>query len=119
MDFELTNQQRLYFGLDPIDANWDRVLITGGPYRPISILYFDGDVVKREIVSTESGLHRYLERHFDEPTRARKMLLPGTNRGKEVKLTSATLAKRTLRGMYLSINANGQFLIGNYGNQQT
>jgi hypothetical protein len=84
--FELTNEQRIFFGLDPIDDHWDRVLLKGDKYRPETTLYFDKNILKRHIVSTAS---KYSESHYDEMTRERTILLPKTDKGKEKKLTAS------------------------------
>lgn len=80
MAFELTNDHRLYFGLEPIDPSWDKVLLKGDTYRPESVIYFDGDTIKRHIVSTDDD---YKEKQYDDLTRERAYLLPATTKGKE------------------------------------
>ena len=114
--FELTNHQREYFGLDPIEKHWDKVTLKGDTYRPSSFLYFDGDTIKRHIISTES---RYREVQYDEMTRGRIVLLPKTSKGKEKKLTASVLENRTPVGVYLDITNYGDILIGNYSTQTT
>ncbi|MES2761941.1 MAG: immunity 26/phosphotriesterase HocA family protein [Bacteroidota bacterium] len=113
--YELTNIQREFFGLDPIESHWERVLFKGDTYRPESILYFDGDVIKRHIVSTEN---KYLETHYNELTKNREVLLPKTNKGKEKKLTASVLEQRQPSGLYLSV-FSGDLVIGNYNSQTT
>ena len=89
--FELTNEQRVFFGLDPIEKHWDSVLLKGDKYSPDTMLYFDKDILKRHIVSTAT---HYSERQYDEPTRGRTFLLPKTDKGKEKKLTASVLEQR-------------------------
>lgn len=113
--YELTNEQRKYFGLDPIENHWDRVIFKGDTYRPESVLYFDKDTIKRHIVSTEK---EYSEKHYDEHTIDRAILLPKTDKGKEKKLTASVLEQRQPTGVYLSIN-RGHLTIGNYNSQTT
>ena len=113
--FELTNNQREYFGLDPIQNHWDRVIFKGDTYRPESILYFDRDTIKRHIVSTDS---KYSETHYDELTKERSILLTKTGKGKEKKLTASVLEQRQPTGVYLSIS-NQDLTIGNYNTQTT
>src|SRR6185437_3812039 len=114
MKFELTNDQRIYFGLDPVSPKWDRVILKGDSYREESILYFDGDVIKRHIVSTEK---RYKENQYNDLTRSRTVLLPLTREGKERKLTASVLESRQPTGVYCNIDTNGRILIGNYNTQ--
>ncbi len=113
--FELTNKQREYFGLEPVGKHWDKVSFKGDAYRPSSILYFDGDIIKRHIVSTEN---QYMEKQYDEPTKERTSLLPKTNKGKEKKLTASVLEQRQPTGVYLSIS-NSNLIIGNHNTQTT
>ena len=116
MHFELTNDQRVYFGLEPIQSNWDRLVLKGDTYRPESILYFDGDVIKRHIVSTE---RQYKESRYDDATKGRTILLPVTDKGKEKKLTASVLEARQPKGVYCLIETTGRLLIGNYNTQTT
>lgn len=80
--YELTNSQREYFGLDPIEKHWDKVPFKGDTYRPDSFLYFDGNTIKRHIISTDD---KYYECHYDELTKDKTILLPKTLKGKEKK----------------------------------
>jgi len=113
--YELTNDQRKYFGLDPIEHDWDRVIFKGDFYRPESILYYYKDTIKRQIVSTEK---EYSETHYNELTRDRAILLPKTGKGKEKKLSASALEQRQPKGVYLII-INGHLTIGNYHSQTT
>ncbi|MDB5282538.1 MAG: hypothetical protein JWO06_1613, partial [Bacteroidota bacterium] len=113
--YELTNAQRIYFGLDPIEDHWDRVTLKGDTYRPESILYFDGDVIKRHIVST---VDKYSENQYNEPTNDRNAFPPKTAKGKETKLSATALEKKKELGVYLSVN-EGVLIIGNYDTQTT
>lgn len=112
---ELTNDQRKYFGLDPIETHWDKVVFKGDTYRSESILYFDKDTIKRHIVSTDK---EYSEKQYDELTKDRSILLPKTDKGKEKKLSASVLEQRQPTGVYLSINC-GHLTIGNYNSQTT
>lgn len=114
--YELTNDQRKYFGLDPIAPTWERVILQGDRHRPDTILYFDGDVIKRQIISTEK---EYKELHFDEATRHREVLLPKTARGKEQKLNASNFEKRTPIGIYLSVSDYGELIIASNDTQMT
>ena len=113
---ELTNKQREYFGLSPIENHWDKVLFKGDTYRPDSYLYFDKDTIKRHIISTEN---KYYECHYDEPTRNRNILLPKTSKGKEQKLTASVLENRKPNGVYINVNNFGELIIGNYTTETT
>lgn len=113
--YELTNEERKYFGLDPIESHWDRVILKGDTYRPESTLYFDNDIIKKNVVSTEKV---YSEFQYNEQTKNRNILLPKTNKGKEKKLSASVLDQRQPIGVYLNIN-NGNLIIGNYNSQTT
>jgi hypothetical protein len=116
MKFEFTNAQRIYFGLEPVNPQWERVILKGDTYRQESILYFEGDVIKRHIISTDE---RYEERQYDELTRARAILLPKTGKGKEKKLTASVLESRQAIGVYCILDVFGKVFIGNYISQTT
>lgn len=96
--FELNNEQRACFGLDAVQKSWGRVEFAGDKFRPASVLYFEGDVIKKHVVSTDE---HYWENGYDEATKGRKILLPKTAKGKEAKLTPANFEKQTPRGVYL------------------
>ncbi|PWL31884.1 immunity 26/phosphotriesterase HocA family protein [uncultured Roseivirga sp.] len=114
--FELTNKQREYLGLDPIPLTWDRKVLKGDTYRPESLLYFEGDILKRHISSTDE---QYKEVQYHELTKERSVLLPKTSRGKEKKLTGSVLESRTPIGVYIAVNCQGDILIGNHTSQTT
>lgn len=116
MKFELTNPQRIYFGLEPINPEWERVMLKGDNYRQESILYFEGDVIKRHIVSTEDG---YEEKQYDELTKLRTVLMPKTGKGKEKKLTASVLESRHPIGVYCIIDVYGKIFIGSHTTQTT
>ncbi|CEN35692.1 conserved hypothetical protein [Capnocytophaga cynodegmi] len=109
--YELTNDQRKYFGLEPIDSYWDRVILKGDRHRPDTILYFEGNTIRRHIISTEK---EYKEAHYNEQIRNREVLLAKTSRGKEQKLNASTFEKRTPVGVYLSVYEYSSLIIGSY-----
>jgi hypothetical protein len=115
MTFELTNKQREFFGIEPIESHWTKTTFKGDTYRPESILYFDGDTIKRQIISTENS---YFEKQYDELTKGRLILLPKTKKGKEKKLSASVLEQRQPTGVYLNITT-GNLTIGNYSTQTT
>jgi hypothetical protein len=116
MKFELTNQQREYLGLEPIKSDWDKVILKADTYRPESIIYFEGDTLKRHIVSYDNI---YKETQYDELTKDRRLLLPKTAKGKEKTLTGSVLESRQPIGVYLFVDNVGNFLIGNHTTQKT
>ncbi|WP_256009766.1 immunity 26/phosphotriesterase HocA family protein [Desertivirga xinjiangensis] len=113
--FELTNEQRQYFGLDAIKPEWEKVSFKGDTYRPESILYFEGAIIKRHIVSTEK---QYIEKQYNELTSDRTILLPKTAKGKEKKLTASVLEQQRPTGVYLDVSC-GSLMIGSYATQTT
>ena len=113
---ELDNNQRKYFGLDPVLDSWDRVAFKGDSYRPDSTLYYENGTIKKHIISTEQ---EYKEIQYDEETENREWILPKTKRGKPKKLTASVLESRTPIGVYLSINTGGDLIIGNHTTQTT
>lgn len=113
--YVLTNNQRKYFGLDPIESHWERLVLGGNPDRTENILYFDKDTIKRHIFSTDITYH---EKQYDDLTKDRTILLPKTAKGKEKKLTVSVLEQRQPQGVYLGISC-GTLTIGNYNTQST
>ncbi|MEI6950115.1 immunity 26/phosphotriesterase HocA family protein [Paraflavisolibacter sp. H34] len=82
--YELTNDQRRYFGLTPVADQWDRVVLSD-----IVIVYFHKNKVVK-VLSYEFG---YLEYDTDIDTEDRKILLPKTARGRPQNLTISRLLK--------------------------
>jgi hypothetical protein len=113
--FELSNNQRTFLGLDPIEKHWDKVAFIDSTGRPDSVLYYDGDIIKRHIISIDSW---YSEKQYNEPTKDRSVLLPKTSKGKEKKLTASVLEQRQPTGVYVNITDSG-LSIGNYTTQTT
>jgi len=116
MKFELSNKQRQYLGLDPIPTTWDKVTLKSDTYRPESIIYFDGDTLKRHIVSTDK---EYRENQYEELTKDRRVFLPKTDKGKEKKLTGSVLESRHPIGVYFVADKFGDIFIGNHTTQTT
>lgn len=114
--FELNNNQRKYFGLEPVLRSWDKVAFKGDFCRPDSILYFEGDTIKKQVISTDK---EYKEIKFNEQTENRELILPKTKRGNPKKLTPSVLESKTPLGVYLSVNSNGSLKIGNHTSQTT
>jgi hypothetical protein len=102
MKYQLSNKEREYLGLDPIQSNWDLVEFRGDQYRPESILAFDGDIVKRQIISTEDS---YKEYQYDDLIRNREFISPKTKRGKEKKLSPSTFEIINPTGVYFNYGA--------------
>ncbi|MCG6150368.1 immunity 26/phosphotriesterase HocA family protein, partial [Leptospira levettii] len=113
--FELNNEERRYFGLNPVLPNWERVTFKGDALREDSILYYDGNKIKRQIISNDS---KYEEKQYEENTINKKTLLPKTDKGKEKKLTPATFEKCRPINTYCKIENNRTILIGNYSTQR-
>lgn len=94
----LTNEERRYFGLEPLLPGWERLEI-----KPGFSVYFDGDVIRKTIsFRTLSGMGyenflEYNESDNEIQTRERRMVLPRTKKGKEKKLnyTSVSAMKPT------------------------
>jgi hypothetical protein len=116
MAFELSNNQRRYFGLDPVEPHWEKAPLKSGPYSEEGVVYFDGDVIKRHIISTDILYH---EKQYNEPTRDRMMLLPKTGKGKEKPLSASVLSSRHPLGTYCEIDIYGGIFIGNHTTQTT
>lgn len=112
--FELTNRQREYLGLDLIEPEWERTELRAGPYQPKSILYFEGDILKKQIISNEN---QYYEWPVNIQTKDKSIILPKTAKGKEKKLTAATLEKYKPDGVAFEWTINGNAFIANHNTQ--
>ncbi len=113
--FVLTNEQRKYLGLDPIEDHFEPVQFDQ------TIYFFDGDTIKKEICSriSEDNSFTYLETKLDIKTSEnRTLVLPKTQRGKAKKLTPVVVDSFSPPGLYFSFNSF--FVnIGNYTTQKT
>ena len=116
MNFELSNKEREYFGLEKVRPNWEKVILKGDTYREPSILYFEEDTIKKHIISSST---QYVEYQYDELTRNREIILPRTTKGKEQKLSASVLSTKTPIGVYFSLNNLGYLLIGNHTTKTT
>jgi hypothetical protein len=86
LKFKLTDIERPYFGLEPINKYWEAVEIKEG-----IIVYYEGNTIKKVISFSNSW--RYVYREFDTEikTHERKAILPKTAKGKEKKITPSNL----------------------------
>ena len=103
---ELNNDQRRCLGLTPVEAHWRRVPVKASPYDDFeTVAYLEGDVVRKYV---SSGERCYIECQMNERvTPDGRYLLPKTERGKPVLLSSANLKKRTPVGMCLTFTGSG------------
>ncbi|WP_349855392.1 immunity 26/phosphotriesterase HocA family protein [Bacteroides cellulosilyticus] len=107
--FELTNEQRKYLGLVPVDESWELEYCAG------QYFYYDGSIIRKLIISDDTG--SYYECELCEYTEQnRTLLLPKTGKGKPKKMNySATLSFRPM-GVYFNFSSNN-ILIANYTTQ--
>lgn len=110
MEFELTNEQRKYLGLEKIPKSWDKIQITDEVY-----VYFDGNIIRKKI-SVNNNLYREIQ--LNEETENRTTLLPKTSRGKAKKLNFSSLDSRNGIGVYFNFDVSG-ITIGNYTTEHT
>ena len=98
--FELTNEQRKCFGLEPVKPHWHRIEAKASPYDDFkTYLYLDGNCVVKGVLV---GAKRYSEFGLNEALSEDGLyLLPKTAKGKPVKLSASTIAKRKSVGMCL------------------
>jgi hypothetical protein len=96
--YELTNNQRKYFGLSLVSDNWDKVQLNDAVF-----IYYEG--VK--IVKILNYTFGYLEYDVDVDTKQRQILLPKTTRGKEQKLTIQKILKIKGSGVQFSGSFQG------------
>ena len=101
MCYILTNEQRRCFGLTPIEADWEQVQLKKSAYDDYdSYAYIQGQTVKKLI---QTGQKHYCEYSLSETlSEDRSYLQPKTAKGKPVKLSAASLEKRTKIGMAIT-----------------
>ncbi|MCA8987897.1 MAG: immunity 26/phosphotriesterase HocA family protein [Planctomycetaceae bacterium] len=84
----LTNRQREYLGLHPVEASWELVQLKD------LILFFDQDVIRKVICYEQGQQYGYMEYDYELSTQDRKQLLPATARGKPKPLSPANILSR-------------------------
>ncbi|MCR2807579.1 immunity 26/phosphotriesterase HocA family protein [Paenibacillus soyae] len=96
--FRLTNEQRPYFGLDPVREEWEEVEIKSG-----TTVYFDQEDVIRKVIKFDP-FYRFHYTEFDTvmATRNRTTILPKTEKGKEKKITPTHIIAPTPSGCSVS-----------------
>lgn len=118
---ELTNKQRKYLGLEPIEPHWERVELPNRSASTASssekdILFFDGDTLRKIIHLEKNG--SYYERSCRQRTQDnRTMFAPFSPKGKPKRLTRGNIQRCPSYGMYFFYN--GTVFIANYTTQQT
>ncbi len=118
---ELTNRQRLYLGLEQVEPSWEQIEIPNSikPEQATGkhILYFDGDMLRKNITIHNSG--SYLEESCHIKTEQhRTMIAPKTSKGKAKRLNGVNLQRCTSEGMYFRYEG-GFVTLANYTTQQT
>jgi hypothetical protein len=98
--YELSNYQRNYFGLHPVENSWERIQLSS-----TIVSYFD----QERIVKILNYGWGYVEYDACIDTTSREILLPKTDRGKQQKLTIPRILKIKGSGVQFS----GSFMGGN------
>ena len=109
--FELTNEQRKYLGLIPVEEHWELVKFDNGIYY-----YFEDDTIRKEIKVSKNYYH---EAELNEKTAEnRTMILPKTKRGKIKKFNYTATESFSPFGTYFTFSTDG-VIIANYTTQRT
>ena len=109
--FELTNEQRKYLGLLPVEEHWELVKFDNGIYY-----YFEDDTIKKEIKVSKNYYH---EAELNEKTAEnRTTILPKTKRGKIKKFNYTATQSFSPFGTYFTFSTDG-VIIANYTSQRT
>ncbi len=112
MKFELSNNERKYFGIERIDPTWIRVDLDENSY-----VFFDNDDRIRKLITYEKG---YSETQYLIETNKREYILPKSSKGKPKKLTLSSLLngpKPNSIGIHWILNS--YVYIINYDTNQT
>ena len=111
LTFELTNKERKYLGLIPVEEHWELVKFDNNVYY-----YFEDDIIKKEITVSKNYYH---EAELNEKTAEnRTMILPKTVRGKIKKFNYTATQSFSPFGTYFTFSADG-VIIANYTTQRT
>ena len=111
LTFELTNEQRKYLGLIPVEEHWELVKFDDDIYY-----YFEDDIIRKEITVKENYYH---EAELNEKTAEnRTMILPKTKRGKIKKFNYTATQSFSPFGTYFTFSTDG-VIIANYTSQRT
>ena len=109
--FELTNEQRKYLGLIPVEEHWELVKFDNGIYY-----YFEDDIIRKEIKVSKNYYH---EAELNEKTAEnRTMILPKTKRGKIKKFNYTATQSFSPFRTYFTFSTDG-VIIANYTTQRT
>ena len=111
LTFELTNKERKYLGLIPVEEHWELVKFDNGIYY-----YFEDDTIKKEIKVSKNYYH---EAELNVKTAEnRTMILPKTKRGKIKKFNYTATQSFSPFGTYFTFSTDG-VIIANYTTQRT
>ena len=111
LKFELTNEQRKYLGLIPVEEHWELIKFDNNVYY-----YFEDDIIKKEITVSKNYYH---EAELNEKTAEnRTMILPKTARGKIKKFNYRATQSFSPFGNYFTFSTDG-VIIANYTTQRT
>ena len=109
--FELTNEQRKYLGLIPVEEHWELVKFDNGIYY-----YFEDDIIRKEIKVSKNYYH---ESELNVKTSEnRTMILPKTKRGKIKKFNYTATQSFSPFGTYFTFSTDG-VIVANYTSQRT
>ena len=109
--FELTNEQRKYLGLTPVEENWELVKFSDDVYY-----YFEDDTIRKKI-SVKGNYYHEAELN-EKTTENRTMILPKTARGKIKKFNYTATQSFSPFGNYFTFSTDG-VIIANYTTQRT
>lgn len=93
MTFNLTDTQRDYFGLTPIEPDWQNVQSKDG-----AVLYFAGNLLRKVICYGYGVQFGYWEMDYNLATDACSALLPATAKGKPKPLSLSNIFARKPSG---------------------
>ena len=111
LKFELTNEERKYLGLIPVEEHWELLKFDNNVYY-----YFEDDIIKKEITVSKNYYH---EAELNEKTAEnRTMILPKTVRGKIKKFNYTATQSFSPFGNYFTFSTDG-VIIANYTTQRT
>ena len=118
--FELTNEQRRCFALQPVFDTWKKVEVKASPYDDhVTYAFLDGQKIVKVIMVSDNG-RRDMYREFGVDQMLSEdgtKILPKTDKGKPQNFTSSNLLKKTPVGMSVCFNSGYISVVNNTADQ--
>lgn len=123
----LTNEQRYYYGLSPIDEKWEKVVKYSVTWyvKKRSEIFFQGNTIKKMIFEQKfigegdkPNASCYQEFDLEEETENQKLLIPKTSRGRKKPWTPSLLMTPTYMREQIHVElADDTYCVSSFNSQ--